>query len=244
MVQSILNELDSDEVNSINDTVESSQVALILQSCYDELSTNRNWPHQKRVMQLNASNDLTKPNYLQIPENVKELILFKYEKSKDTDPRLLYQDVTYLYPDEFLHLIQVRDNTKSDVDVITDFNGTELLIINNIAPTYWTSFNDVWMVCDSYDKNKSDTLLQSKTQIVCYLQNEFILDDDVIPDMPAEAFPLLIEEAKSVAFLTLKQMANPKAEQKASRQQRWLSRKAWKAKGGIRYDNYGRKGNK
>jgi len=39
-------------------------------------------------------------------------------------------------------------------------------------------------------------------------------------------------------------MANQKAEQKAGRQQRWLSRKAWRAKGGILYENYGRKGRK
>ena len=35
-------------------------------------------------------------------------------------------------------------------------------------------------------------------------------------------------------------MANQKAEQKAARQQRWLSRKAWRIEGGIEYENYGR----
>lgn len=244
MVQDILNDLDSDEVNSINDTVEATQVATILRSCYDELSTNRNWPHQKRVMQLDASDDLTKPNYLKIPDIVKELILFKYEKSKVNELKLKYEDVKYLYPDEFLNLVQSRDSTKDNVETIVDFADTQLLIVNDKAPEFWTSFDDVWIVCDSYDKAKSDTLLKSKTQVVCYTQSDFTIDDDFIPDMPAEAFPLLIEEAKSVSFLNLKQMANSKAEQKAARQQRWLSRKAWKAKGGIRYESYGRKGNK
>jgi hypothetical protein len=63
-----------------------------------------------------------------------------------------------------------------------------------------------------------------------------------IPDLPIEAFPLLEEESKSTAFFTLKQMANQKAEQKANRQSKWLSRKAWRAAGGVKFQNYGRKG--
>lgn len=34
MVQDILSEMDSDEVNSINDTVEAEQVATIIKNCY------------------------------------------------------------------------------------------------------------------------------------------------------------------------------------------------------------------
>jgi len=244
IVQEVLNDLDSDEVNSINDTVEALQIANMVRSCYEELSTNRNWPHQKRLMQLDASNSLAKPNYLKLPEAIKELILFKYEKAKIGDNKLKYEDVKFLYPDEFLSLVQSRDSSKTNVEIITDFEGTQLLILNDKAPEYWTTFDDVWIVCDSYSRDISDTLLKSKTQIICYKQLEFSLIDDFIPDIPSEAFSLLIEEVKSTAFLNLKQMANPKAEQKAARQQRWLSRKAWKAHGGIRYEFYGRKGNK
>jgi hypothetical protein len=68
------------------------------------------------------------------------------------------------------------------------------------------------------------------------------LEDDYVPDLPIDAFPLLFEESKSTAFVTLKQSTNPKAEQKSSRQNRWLSRKAWRAAGGVTYEDYGRKG--
>lgn len=62
-----------------------------------------------------------------------------------------------------------------------------------------------------------------------------------VPDLPSEAFSLLFEEALSVCSINYKQMKNEKAEQKSQRQNRWLSRKAWKAKGGLSYDDYGRK---
>lgn len=244
IVQDILNDLDSDEVNSINDTVESMQVAQIVQSCYEELSTNRNWPHQKRIMQLEASGTLSRPNYLKIPPEVKELLQFKYEKSKVDEDKLQYLDVKFLYPDEFLQLTCSRDSSADNVQTVLDTSGVSLLIFNDKAPEYWTTFDDEWLVCDSYDLEVDSTLQKSKTQIVCYKELDFSLVDDFIPEMPSEAFPLLVEEAKSTAFLVLKQMANQKAEQKAGRQQRWLSRKAWKAHGGIRYENYGRKGNK
>jgi len=244
IVQDILNDLDSDEVNSINDTVESMQIAQIVQSCYEELSTNRNWPHQKRVMQLDASGTLSRPNYLKIPSEVKELLQFKYEKSKVDETKLQYLDVKFIYPDEFLQLTYARDSSADNVQTVLDNSGVSLLIYNDKAPEYWTTFDDEWIVCDAYDLEVDSTLKKSKTQIVCYKELDFSLTDDFIPEMPSEAFPLLVEEAKSTAFLVLKQMANQKAEQKAGRQQRWLSRKAWKAHGGIRYESYGRKGNK
>ncbi len=79
ITQAILNDLDSDIVNSIDDTVESQQVAAIIKACYNEMISNRNWPHLKKLLQLDALGDVTKPNYLMVPETLKELITFSYE---------------------------------------------------------------------------------------------------------------------------------------------------------------------
>src|SRR5688572_28072275 len=87
MVQDILNDLDSDGVNSINDTIEAQQVAQIVKTCYFEMISNRNWPHLKQLIQLEASGDVDKPNYLQLPERLKELILFKYDMFRDGQTR-------------------------------------------------------------------------------------------------------------------------------------------------------------
>ena len=45
IVQEILSDMDSDEVNSIDDTVESQQVASIVRSAYMAIMSNRNWAH-------------------------------------------------------------------------------------------------------------------------------------------------------------------------------------------------------
>lgn len=244
IVRDILNDMDSDDVNSLADTVESLQVAQIVKSCYLEMISNRNWPHLKTLTQLEHSGDITKPTHLKLPENIKELQLFRYDKTDNPTEKIQYEDVQYKYPDEFLRLVSSRNDTTQNVETITDYTGVKLVVINNRAPMYWTSFDDKYIVCDSYNKSIDDTLKKSKTQAFLVRMPIWIHTDDAIPDLPAEAFSALIEEAKSTAFLTLKQMGNDKAEQKASRQQRWLSRKAWQAHGGIRYDNYGRKSRK
>lgn len=242
IVQDTLNDLDSDNVNSISDTVESSQVAAIVKSCYFEMMGNRNWPHLRKLFQLEHSGNINKPNYLAIPVLLKELEYFRYECQSATDSKVSLKEVKYKHPDEFLKLISGRDSTANNVTTVTDYGGSKLLIINDKAPTYWTSFDDYYIVTDSYDSSVDDTLQKAKTQCLGFMHPSWTHEDSFIPDLPAEAFPALVAEVKSSAFINVKQMANQKAEQKASRQQRWLSRKAWRAQGGVRYDDYGRKG--
>lgn len=244
MTRDILNDLDADEVNSIDDTTEAQQVANIIKQCYEEMVTNRNWPHTRKLIQLEASGSLDRPNYLRLPDRLKELEDFRYDKRTQTDTKVRLQPVKYLEPDEFLRVIANRNSDNTNVSQIQDFSGSTLLIYNDKPPQYWTSFDDTYLVTDAYDSAVDDTLKSSKTQCLAYIDPEWVHEDDAIPDLPTDAFAALQEEAKSVAFVTLKQMANQKAEQKSQRQNRWLSRKAWRASGGVRYENYGRKGRK
>jgi len=240
IVQEILSEMSSDDVNSINDTIESQQVANVVKSCYNELISNRNWPHLKKLTQLDSSGTLSQPVFLKMPDNLREMLLVKYDCRKEASDKKEYKEIKYLHPDEFLSYVNKRDSLKSNVRTISG-NGVDLLIVDDKAPDFYTSFDDVYIVFDSFNKNVDDTLKNSKTQILAYIEPSWVHDDAAVPDLPADAFALLIEESKSVAFLTVKQVANQKAEQRAMRQNRWLSRKAWRAHGGIRYENYGRK---
>lgn len=240
IVRDILSEMDSDDVNSITDTVEAMQVAQIVKTTYMEITSNRNWPHQKKLIQVDASGTLERPTHLRLPDNVKELEFFRYDKNKTGDlTKMEYRDVQYRHPDEFLRITSSL-NRSDNVRVVTDFNGTPIVIKTNQAPSFWTSFDDTYMVCDSYNSYVDDTLKKSKTQCLVYTNPTWVHMDDAYPDLPDEAFAALLSEAKSTAFIAVKQMANEKAEQKSVRQQRWLSRKAWRANGGVRYDNYGR----
>lgn len=239
MVQDILNDMDADEVNNLDDTVEAQQVAQIIKSCYYEMLGNRNWPFMRKLTQLDASGSLTKPNYLKLPDNLKELVSFKYDNGTPTEPYL--QDVLFKEPEDFLRYVSSRNSTLANISTITDYGGSKLLIVNDKAPQYWTTFDDTYLVTDAYDSTKDDTLKKSKTQCLAYIVPSWIRTNEAIPEFPIDAFPALLAESKSTAFMALKQVANQKAEQKAGRQQRWLARKAWRAEGGVQYPNYGRK---
>lgn len=241
MTQDILNDLDSDEVNSINDTIESQQVAQIIKTSYYAMLGNRNWPHTRRVTQLDASGDLTKPNYLKVPADWKEMESFSYDKAKLGAGTIDFREVKYKEPDDFLRFVSFRNSSNANVSTISDFSGVKLLIINDTAPTYWTSFDDQYVVTDSYDVAVDSTLQKSKTQCIAYIEPGWTLSDTFIPDLPTEAFIALLEESKSAASLKLKQAADQKAEQRSVKQQRWLSRKAWTAEGGTKFPDYGRK---
>lgn len=240
LVQDILNDMDGDEINSIDDTFESAQVAQIIKSTYYAMMSNRNWPHTKQSIQITPSGDSALPTHMVVQEEIKELSFINYNKIKDGETRKLYKPIRWLEPDDFLRVTNRRDNDSANIDVITDPTGVELLIKNDLAPTYYTSFDDATLVFDSYDVGVDTTLQQSKVQAQAYVMPTWSPVDDFIPDLPSEAFTALLEESKSRAMLKLKQVSDVKAEQEASRQQRWLARKAWKVHGGIKYPNYGR----
>lgn len=242
ITQEILNDLDSDIVNSIEDTIESQQVASIIRSCYNEMISNRNWPHLKKLVQLDALGDLSKPNYLIAPEALKELITFSYDKRTVENNKTTLKEVWYKEPEAFLRHVSSRNADNDNVIEVTDFSGSTLLITNNQPPSYWTSFDDTYIVTDSYDVNVDSALQNDKTQCLAYIEPTWTHTDEAVPNLPAEAFAALIEEAKSTAFIALKQMVNTKAEQKSARQNRWLSRKAWRTHGGVQYADFGRKG--
>ena len=241
IVQDILNELDSDEVNSIDDTTESRQVAQIVKSTFRNICANRDWANQRKLIQLDGVSDTDRPNYIKCPSGVKELSSFSYNCKKDEDDKDVFRELVWMEPDEFLRYTNNRDSKAENIKKVKDFSGSVLLIRTDNPPTYYTCFDDTYIVTDSYDKGVGDTLQSSKTQCIAYVLKEWVHEDDAIPDIPEEAFPALIESAKSTAFLTLKQMDNPKAEAEAQRQQRWLARKNWKIHGGIKFPDYGRK---
>lgn len=241
MTQDILSDMNSDEVNSITDSVESMQVARIIQSSYFEMMGNKNWPHLKKLITLTSSGDADLPTHMKMPENIKELHSVEYNAIKDGETKIRWEPVTYITPDAFLRRVNDLNSDKTDVIEVTDISGAKLLVVNDKKPEYYTSFDDEWVVFDSYDNTVDTTLQSSKTRCWITLAPTFVLDDNFIPDIPVEAFPGLLAEAKSTCFTRLKQMPEGKSEQQARRQRTWLSRKSFSAGSVMSFPDYGRK---
>ena len=242
LVQNILFALDSDPVNSISDTVESMQVATIVQDTFYEVLNDRLWPRNKELLTLNSSTDKTKPVLMRIPEDVASIEWIHYSvnaANKDYNEK----ELTYLDPEEFIrHTNQYRKLGDSEKYGYISVNGRRVYYRKDQMPTYWTSFDDEYVILDSFDLTEEDTITSSRMIVYGYTEPQFRLEDQYIPDLPAKAFPYLLSESKSVAFNQLKQAANEKEEQRSRRQRRWLAREKFVTGGGIKFKiNYGRK---
>mgnify|MGYP003345822570 FL=1 len=241
MVQDILSDLESDEVNSINDSTEALQVAQIVKTTYYAIVDGRDYPWFKELFQLETSGTTIKPTHMKLPETIIDLEWIKYNCRNNTDTKDKFLKVEYKDPEEFLNILDQRSSDASNITVITDSTGIKLNIINDNYPRFYTSFDDEYVVFDAYDSEVDSTLQNSKSQCHGKRSVPFLLEDDFVPDMPVQMFSYLLNDAKSAAFLTLKQMPNQKIEQRALSQKRRMSKEAWKISKGIKFPHYGRK---
>ena len=230
MVQDILSDMDSDEVNSISDTQEATQIAQIVKSTFYNIIDGKDFPHFYEMFQLETVGT-SKPNYLKIPDNIENVSWVKYNTKEKVADKNRYVKIKYLTPEEFVNHVDQRDSTDSKIQVITEFSGVPLNIFKDRPPEYFTSFDEEYIVFDNYD-----LAIENHKRGV-----SFTINDSFTPDLPVQMFSYLLNEAKSTAFLTLKQMANPKAEAQSVSQKRRMSQEAWKLKNGITYPHYGRK---
>jgi hypothetical protein len=241
IVQDILSDMDSDEVNSINDTTESLQVAQIVKTTYYNILDGKDYPWMHELFQIDSSTTVSRPTHMKMPETIIDLDWIKYNCRKSTDTKDVYKKIMYKLPEEFMDIVDQRSSNDSKISVITDTTGIKLNIYKDRPPQYFTSFDDEFLIFDAYDNTIENTLQSSKTQCFGKRATAFTLDDDFIPDMPVQMFSYLLNEEKSTSFLVLKQMPNQKAEQVSVSQKRRMSQEAWRLKNGISYPNYGRK---
>jgi len=137
-----------------------------------------------------------------------------------------------------------RNSDDASITQVVDFDGVSLNIKNDIPPTYYTSFDDEYVVFDSWDSVVETTVTGAMTQVHYSVILAWIVADGFTPDLPDKIFPALLAEAKSVASVKLKEEPDSKAEQQSVRQQKRMSLDGWKVNKQMRYPNYGRQSGK
>ena len=219
VVQRYLNATGGFFVNSIGETEESEQVALVAQEVYERLVEDLPYRQFKRNWgQLDSVADNTKPNYLQINDDIdriSESEVYYNMATEDDTATIDYQRVEYLEPLEFLNRINKNSDIDTAAEIITDFSGVEYVISNDRHPSYCTSFDGVYIVFDAYRSQMDDTLMASKSQIM-YMQAEpFLMQDDFVVPLPHNMTQGYIDMVKAEASETIRQEALPSAARRA-----------------------------
>lgn len=179
LVQRILSALDSENVTEVGTTTESEQVALILDTVYQEILSRFVWKnlYEKRSLELTAT-----PNELKIPEDVLHIEWFRYNK----------QNVEYVDPMRMTEILDGRDPTDSDVDSVG--------ALTNRDPYYWTTFDDQYVVVDSYNTQ----LVSNLSDCMCVIDPGKMTQDTDYPFLPPQFHHVLLYGAMAHAFAQLK----------------------------------------
>lgn len=215
LVQQISSKLSSDEINSIGDTVESQQIANEIKTTYYAMIGNIELPYQYALVPLEPSGDVTKPTHMKAPDNLDNFKWIQYNNGTVAEP--LYEEVLYLTPEQFMEKVSEYSNSNTPL-VVQDYGGSYLVVYSDKKPQWYTLFDDVHVVFDSYDSSVDDTLQASKVRCMGQTIPTWSMTDDFVPDLPAKHFPQLLAEASMACMAYFKQTASP-IDQMRARQQ-------------------------
>ena len=236
IVQNILSDMDSEDVNSISDSIEAEQIASVVRDVYLNMVSTRMIPEHQELMRLVSLSDSTRPTHFQVPDGVKRIDLIRYNVKETSGNE--FREIEYIEPLTFLTLNTEGDN----ITVVNDVNGsTPILIRNNKMPNFYTSFDDLHIVMDSHDNDVDQILAESKTQALGHKIPTFIISDNFTPDIDAVLFPYLIAESKSTCFSLFKSGVDQKIEQAARRQKSYMQSDMYRVKKENKRPYYGKR---
>jgi hypothetical protein len=324
MVQNILSSMSSDEVNSIGDTVESMQIAQIIQNKYYDIVARGDLTLDNVLFQLNPSDNSTLPVLMTLPAGVSRMDWIKYYNTnpRDNTQNSQFGSFSHALNTDLVSTVNWTVTSTTSVTIVTtgnvtftvnagapiqigqlaqanatagnsligrvvSYSGTTLILaitnrtgsgtfaswsiasitVPNVPPGYsyvqivpldyfldvtdrldvtqnnvlsytfsqggnkftfryfidrqprmCTVISNNWVIFDSFDNTQDDTLQASKTEVFGQIVPPFQLQDNFVPTLDDQQFPLLLNESKSLAFYELKQMTHAKVDQEIQRQ--------------------------
>lgn len=147
-----------------------------------------------------------------------------------------YKDVPLIPIDYFIDMVSMFDPSEANVGVFNltiQDNATgvnqlfEIKFKNDHQPRYCAILSNNFVLFDSYDNTQDNTLQSSKSMTMAWSVPGWLMVDNFIPNIDEQHFPLMLNDAKSLAFVELKQMPHQKAEDEVARQ--LVSLQKWKA---------------
>lgn len=201
IVQGILSDADSDEVNSISDTIESMQCARVVKTIFEDVVTgNRDLTYHEKIIRLTAT-DTNTPNVMERPAGLINIEWVQYDKRLTAGGAQRYSPIRYRDPESFFSFVSGRTIGASDIDAVTLDSGHVIPVKNAQAPTYYTflqGYDDI--IFDAYDSGLETNLQNSKSLAYGEVKPTLALTDGAIPDLPEHLFNTLVSSARALYF--------------------------------------------
>lgn len=224
-VQLILSAMDSDSVDSIHDTIESEQVALILKSVYYDCASDIGLNENKGLFQLEASGDSALPVYMTIPDNVTKVETIRYNIYDPALDDTTNANWSMLEPVDFDYFLgsmnqKHNDDSGDSAQMSFEFNGQtfDIMYATDRQPRCFTTLNNRIVIFDAINTSIDTTLQKAKTMCTGYTWPVFEMDDTFVPNLDPTQFSYYLNFAKTRAFAELKQSQNQESASTARRQ--------------------------
>jgi len=241
-VQIIMEDMTSDSVNDIGDSLESQRVANILKRTYFDMAAEMNLPTADELFVLIALGDTDLPTHMKVPDEIQHVNWVKYDMKVDNvDTQIRYRDVDYLLPEVFFDMVSGRNSDDSFTQVVEDPTNLKLIIDINHNPRYWTSFDGEHIVFDSFDQGISSTTEVSKVACHGRATKGWTHENTAVPDLPDHMEATFLAIAEERCFAWIKQQENRVSIRNARRYR--ISGRSDKDRFGVgkaQYPNFGR----
>ncbi len=220
MVQLIASSMDSDEVQDIDDSVESRQITDIIEQVYNDLCATIDFPENWDLFELEPSLDPSRPTIMYVPERVAKVEWIQYDHSEENSTDRNWRYVFPLSRGQFFNRMNALDSDRTEVYRYDYLVGTETFDIrgwNDRPPAYYTTVDNRTLIFDNFDAAQGQTLVGNRTMGYGMIIPAFVRDNDFIAPFEPRQFTLFFNEAKAQCFVELKQVQNAKAERNARR---------------------------
>lgn len=211
--------MDSDSVNNVSDTIESTQVAEVAKEVYYDLISQFEWLHVRQFSQLESLGDTTFPTTLKIPSNIYKIEDVRYDVTKTADVNTKFKKLIHLSNEEFISITDQNNSSETNVSSVRvkSDNTMNILVRNDLEPTYWTSFDNEFITLDSYNNAEETTVVGTKTKTMAFVTPTWSVTNTFTPDLEERWFPTLLAEVKRVSHLYYKQQPSVVDEVKSRR---------------------------
>ncbi len=243
LVQQLGEAIGSDEIDALDETIEASEIATILEQAVGEIISRKRWEFTAdRIRQLDARlGGSTQLNTLVIPSDVTRINCLRYRDTNNTSVTT-FLDVTYLKPCEFIEFVQSRNSADTNVTAIANADGVLINVLTDNTPTRWTSFDEENITFDAYDATVgTGNLIADSVIIADIVPVTDYTDPTATLNVPERMENLVFNEALSTCNYRLRQTADPRAERIARRQHISLRENEHITNKDIKVANYGRR---
>ena len=243
LVQQLGEAIGSDEIDTLDETIEASEIATILEQTVTEITSRKRWEFTKdRVRQLdNRAGDSTQLNTLVIPSDVTRISCLRYRDTSNTSVTT-FLDLLYMQPCEFIEYVQARDSSDANITAIPNDDGVLINVLTDNTPTRWTSFDEETITFDAYDASLgAGNLIVDSVIIADIVPVIDFTDPTATLKVPERMETLVYNEALSTCAIRLRQTVDPKAERVARRQHISLRENEHITNKDTKERNYGRR---